>query len=39
MGEIYVVPDNQMPRRRQYGEEVPVQDWKQALDQLNSLII
>lgn len=38
MGEVYVVPDNQMPRRRQYGEEVPVQDWKQALDQLNSLI-
>lgn len=38
MGEVYVVPDNQMPRRRQYGQEVPVQNAQQMLEQLTQSI-
>jgi hypothetical protein len=31
---VFVVPDNQMPNRPRYGEEVPRRDWQQNLEAL-----
>ena len=35
---VFVVPDNQMPNRARYGEEVPRQNWQQNLGALTGAI-
>lgn len=35
---VFVVPDNQMPNRARYGEEVPRQNWQQNLEALTGAI-
>ena len=35
---VFVVPDNQMPNRPRYGEEVPRRDWQQNLGALTGAI-